>query len=254
MVYNLLLIPIITGYFILTNSSFFKYNSQRTTRSRILFESLTIGLFTIGVGFLIRTCIDLYCPKINNFLFEYLSKVPIEKPMYFWTFLLSCFICISVFIILELIIFRFYSNRDAIAWAVNKNGNELERLVKDSVLSGTTIQVTLSSGKVYIGFCEETPIPQKTNYLTISPILSGYRDAQKKLIITTDYFKVVEDFIKKIEKDEGVLLDEITLNTDIVIKQDEIISAGIYEQDIFDMFNKPKPKVKPKPKPKPKVS
>jgi len=27
------------------------------------------------------------------------------------------------------------------------------------------------------------------------------------------------------------------LNTDIVIKQDEIITASIYEQEIFDKFN-----------------
>jgi hypothetical protein len=58
------------------------------------------------------------------------------------------------------------------------------------------------------------------------------------LTITTNYFKVIDEFIKDIEVQEGIELEKITLNTDIVIKQDEIITAGIYEQEIFDKFNK----------------
>jgi hypothetical protein len=140
--------------------------------------------------------------------------------------------------ILEICIHYFYSKNDSVVWAVKKNGDELETLLKDSALNGQTVQLTLSNHKVYIGFCEETPIPQKTNYVSISPILSGYRDpVTKKLTITTDYFEVVEEFIKDIEEQKGLELEKITMNTDIVIKQDEIITAGIYEQEIFDKFN-----------------
>lgn len=239
MPYNLFLIPIIAGYFILTNSSLLKYNSQRLTRSRILFESILIGVITIGVGFLFRTIIEIILPKFIPYLVKVLNVIPFEKSDYFWTFFFSCILAIILFLILELIILHFYSKNDAIIWAVKKNGDELETLLKDSALNGQTIQLTLSNHKVYIGFCEETPIPQKTNYISISPILSGYRDPKtKKLTITTDYFEVVEEFIKDIEKKEQVELEKITLNTDVVIKQDEIITAGIYEQEIFDKFNK----------------
>lgn len=241
MPYDLFLIPIITGYFILTNSSLLKYNSQRLTRSRILFESILIGVVSIGVGFLIRTTIEIIFPKLIPFLINSFSVIPFEKSDYFWTFLFSCLIAVVFFLVLELIILRFYSKNDAIIWAVKKNGDELETLLKDSVLNGQTIQLTLSNHKVYIGFCEETPIPQKTNYVSISPILSGYRDPKtKKVTITTDYFEVVDGFIKDIEEKEQVELEKITLNTDVVIKQDEIVTAGIYEQEIFDKFNKKK--------------
>jgi hypothetical protein len=237
--YNLFLIPIIAGYFILVSSSLLKYNSQRLTRSRILFESILIGVITIGIGFLIRTSVEICFPKIVPYFLEKLKIIPFEKSDYFWTFFFSCLLAILFFIILEICILYFYSKNDSVVWAVKKNGDELETLLKDSALNGQTVQLTLANHKVYIGFCEETPIPQKTNYISISPILSGYRDPKtKKLTITTDYFAVVEEFINEIEKQDGVELEKITLNTDVVIKQDEIITAGIYEQEIFDKFNK----------------
>jgi hypothetical protein len=227
------------GYFILTNSSLLKYNSQRLTRSRILFESILIGVITIGIGFIIRTVLQNIYPNIIPYFLNKLNKVPFEKPDYFWTFIFSCLLSIIFFLFLEACILYFYSKNDSVVWAVKKNGDELETLLKNSALNGQTIQLTLSNHKVYIGFCEETPIPQKTNYISISPILSGYRDPKtKKLTITTNYFKVIDEFIKDIEVQEGIELEKITLNTDIVIKQDEIITAGIYEQEIFDKFNK----------------
>lgn len=239
MTYNLFIIPIITGYFILTNSSLLKYNSQRLTRARILFESILIGLLSVGIGFILRGFLDLISPKITFWFYNTLEFIPFKQPAYFWTLIFSCLLSVALFVILEICVLKFYSKDDAIIWAVNKNGDELETLVKDSALNGQTIQITLKNDKVYIGFCEETPIPQKTNYLKISPILSGYRDKEtKKLVPTTDYFQVVQDFMDEIKVKEGVELEEITLNTDIVIKQDEIITASIYEQEIFDKFNK----------------
>lgn len=122
--------------------------------------------------------------------------------------------------------------------SVDKNGDELEQLLKKSDLEGETLLLTLKNDKVYIGFCEETPIPKKTNYLSITPILSGYRKKEtKELVITTDYLKVVEKFIKDTELSEGKEVEEITLETDIIIKQDEILTASIYKQDVYDAFN-----------------
>ncbi|MEN1785808.1 MAG: hypothetical protein AAGF77_11800 [Bacteroidota bacterium] len=50
---------------------------------------------------------------------------------------------------------------------------------------------------------------------------------------------MVEDFINDIEEKEGVALDEISLNTDIIIKQDEILTASAFDQEVFDKFNAP---------------
>ena len=239
MPYNLFIIPIITGYLILTNSSLFKYNSQRLTRVRILFETIVIGVLSLGFGFLVRGLIELIPFNIIIQIYQFLDLIPFRQPDYFWTLLFSCFLALLVFTIIELYIKKYYSKDDAIVWAINKSGDELETLVKDSVLNAQTIMLTLKNNKVYIGFCEEIPIPQKTNYLKLSPILSGYRDSEtKEFKPTTDYFEVVEEFIKEIEHKEGIKKEKITLNTDIIIKQDEILTASIYKQEIYDKFNK----------------
>lgn len=257
MPYNLFLIVIITGYFILTYSQLFKYNIQRLSRERILFESILVGLIIVIGGFLVRVIFDLITfNKAIPFLLEYLNRLPIEKPKYFWTFIVASFLSLLVFKIINIVIVKYYPLNDQIIRAVNKNGDEIEKLFKDSAIKGNLIQVTLKNDKVYIGFCEEIPIPKKTNYLVLCPYLSGYREKDtKQFIITTDYKKVVDTFISDIKEKKGEEVQQIKLNTDIIIKQDEILTAGIYDQSIFDKFNDSKPKSekskrgrKPKPK------
>lgn len=241
MPYNLFLITIIAGYFILSYSQLFKYNIQRFSRERILFESILAGFLIIVSGFILRVVFNfITCGKIIPFLLHYLNKFPIEKPLYFWTFIFSSLISIFLAWFSNWMIVRYYSKNDQIIRAVNKNGDEIEKLFKDSAINGNLIQVTLKNDKVYVGFCEEIPIPKKTNYLKLSPYLSGYRHKDtKQLTITTDYEKVVDEFIAEIKETTGEDVDKITLNTDVIIKQDEILTATVYEQKVFDKFNKP---------------
>lgn len=98
MPYNLFLIVIITGYFILTYSQLFKYNNQRLSRERILFESILAGLLIVVGGFTVRIIFDfITCNRGIPFLLKYLKKLPIEKPQYFWTFIFSSFLSLMVF-------------------------------------------------------------------------------------------------------------------------------------------------------------
>ncbi len=233
MPYNLLLLPVIVGYFILIYSHYFKYNTQRLTQNRILFESVSVALLIIVFGFLLRTVVELIFPELTAFLVKQLEFVPIKKVDYFWTIFFSCTIALIAVYVTNIYLLWRFKEFQLIGWAVDKNGDELEKLFKRSVVEASFIQVTLKNDKVYIGYSEIIPIPQKTNYLILTPILSGYRDDRKQLHITTDYFKVVEEFLEKLDSDEK----SVTLNTDIIIKQDEILTACIYEQEIFNKFN-----------------
>lgn len=236
MPYNLLLLPVIAGYFLLVYSIIFKYNTQRFLQNRLLFESVFVGIAIIFFGFIIRTFIQFFKPNWISNTLEFLKVFPIKKVDYFWTILFSSLITIILVPISNFIIGKFYYNNEPIGWAVDKNGDEIEKLFKRSGIEGILIQITLKNNKVYIGFSEIIPEPQKTNYLTLTPIVSGYRDSEtKKLTITTDYFSVIEEYINSLERNR----QEITLNTDVIIRQDEILTAGIYEQEIFDRFNKP---------------
>lgn len=162
MPYNLFLIVTITGYFILTYSQLFKYNIQRFSRERILFESILAGFLIVVGGFIFRIIFDfITCGKVVPILLEFLNKLPIEKPLYFWTFIFSSLISILLAWFTNWVIIKYYPKNDQIVRAVNKNGDEIEKLFKDSAINGYLIQVTLKNEKVYVGFCEEIPIPKK---------------------------------------------------------------------------------------------
>lgn len=236
MPYNLLLLPVIVGYFILIYSHYFRYNTQRLTQNRIIFESVSVAIIILTFGFLLRTVIEYTFPKLITWLILELKIIPINKVNYLWTVVFSCLTSIILVVITNTYLLWRFKKSQLIGWAVDKNGDELEKLFKKSVDEALFIQVTLKNDKVYIGYSEIIPIPQKTNYLTLTPILSGYRDDKKQLYITTDYFSVIDDFLKGLDNNE----ESITLNTDVIIKQDEILTAGIYEQAIFDKFNTPK--------------
>ncbi len=236
MPYNLLLLPVIVGYFILLFSYYFKYNTQRLAQNRIIFESVSTALIIVSVGFLLRTVVEIIFPKLTPAVVSFLKVIPIKKVDYLWTVVFSCLIAIILVWLSNIYILWKYKKNEPIGWAVDKNGNEIEKLFKRSAKEALLIQITLKNDKVYIGYSEMIPIPQKTNYLVLIPVLSGYRDKEtKQLKITTDYFEVIQDFFDGLDKERG----QITLNTDVIIKQDEILTAGIYEQEIFDKFNKP---------------
>jgi hypothetical protein len=234
MPYNLLLLPVIVGYFILIYSHYFKYNTQRLAQNRIIFESVSVALLILTVGIIIRALLEAVFPEFTPGLIEKLKFFPIKKVDYFWTIIFSCLIAIIFIALTNLYLLWKFEKFQLIGWAVDKNGDEIEKLFKQSVDEALFIQITLKNDKVYIGYSEIIPIPNKTNYLILTPILSGYRDEKKQLHITTDYFKVVDEFLEKLDKKEK----SITLNTDVIIKQDEILTACIYEQNIFDKFNK----------------
>jgi hypothetical protein len=234
MPYNLLLLPVIAGYFVLVYSSFFKYNTQRFLQNRLLFESVFAGIVILFFGFILRTILEILKPNWIVNIVNYLKIIPINKVDYFWTVLFSSLLIILLVPLSNLIIRWFYKNNEPVSWAVEKNGDEIEKLFKRSVDEGILIQITLKNNKVYIGFSEIIPEPQKTNYLILTPMISGYRDSEtKQLKITTDYFKIVDHYISKLDDKN----ESFTLNTDVIIRQDEILTAGVYEQEIFDLFN-----------------
>lgn len=100
------------------------------------------------------------------------------------------------------------------------------------------VLITLKSDKVYIGYCEQTPNPLNKQYITITPILSGYREKEnKKMVITTDYFEAVSEFCKVSEA--GVENeDDYIVKTDTVLKVDEILTATVFDYNMYKIFNK----------------
>ena len=130
MPYNLLLLPVIVGYFVLIYSSLFKYNTQRLTQNRIIFESVSVAVIIVSAGFIARTIFELFFPKATPAIIEFLKVIPINKVDYLWTVIFSCFLTILLVFISNYYIKKKFKKDEPIAWAVDANGDEIEKLFK----------------------------------------------------------------------------------------------------------------------------
>ncbi|MCB0744917.1 MAG: hypothetical protein KDC67_13500 [Ignavibacteriae bacterium] len=239
MPYNLFLLPLAAGYLILVKFVLFKYKYQRLSSQRLLFSSIITGIFAISISFLIRAFVNLICPNLIQNIYQNLYNFfQLEEERYLWT---SGFCFLTAIILTYLgnwIIIKLKGKAYPLVKAIEKEGDEIEQLFKDSAITGELMQITLKNDKVYIGFTDILPEPKKTNYLKITPVLSGYRNPiTKRLKITTKYFKVLEVYLSDCPKFD-------IYDIDISIKQDEILTANIYDQNVFDMFNKKRKKKK----------
>lgn len=232
MPYNLLILPLCGGYFILLNFVYFKYRYQRLSSQRILFNSIIAGVFLICFTFVVRFAVEGLYPDLISVLYNNLSNTFNISIEHFWSAVASFFIAVILTGFLNTVIGIFFGVKKPIGYAVRKYGDEIEKLFRHSAKTGQLMQLSLKSNKVYIGFANNIPVPKETNYLKIIPVMSGYRDANSKILhITTEYLEVIDDYISDQPKFD-------ISNMEISIKQDEILTAGIFNEQLFALFNK----------------
>ncbi|MDT0651148.1 hypothetical protein [Autumnicola edwardsiae] len=158
------------------------------------------------------------------------ENVSITHIDYLWTSIFSFVIAIFFTLFGNLLIVLIIGYDRPISFAVKKYGDEIEKLFRRSAKTGELMFLSLKSNKVYIGFTDIIPVPKETNYLKITPVMSGYRESESKILrITTEYFDVLDIYMA-----ENPKFDRYDI--DISIKQDEILTAGIYDQDVFDLL------------------
>lgn len=224
MPFNLLLFPLVGGYYFLITFKLYKYRFQRLDNQKLLFNSVIAGAFLLLSAFIITIIFISLSPELAT-IFK--RNFPLQLP-YFGTALLSFFLGLSVPHIGNF----FVNEKKAISDAIKKNGNELELLFESSFSKEHLIQLTLKNSKFYIGWVKALPIPQQSNYVQFLPAFSGYRDGEsKQMIFTTQYLDVYATYVQ-----EGEVIDLKTM-TSFVIKIEEIISANLFDMDMYERFN-----------------
>lgn len=91
------------------------------------------------------------------------------------------------------------ARRLRMSWLVKLNfatiTDPLESLLSSSLVNGEAIQVTLSTGKVYVGYVLEAPDPDlPTKFIKLQPLMSGQRGANGQVEYTTFYDKILMEF------------------------------------------------------------
>ncbi len=189
MPYNVLLLPLLAGYLLASWFRYARFYTSRQSGQRLIFVSSLFGLGLLVLSFAIIILLNRYYPSIGEL---WRSYVPFP---YVGHGTLSLLLSV-VFAVLG----NFFSDENrALQWAMSRSSTDsMERLLYRAATTSTPVQLTLKSGKIYIGHVARVPPirGRADEYLEILPILSGYRETETHNIrYTVDYIDIIMSII-----------------------------------------------------------
>lgn len=233
MPFNLWILPIISGYYLITTFVYLKYTYQRLTPQQLLLRSIIWGISLFVLVYLLRIIFTVFFPDVPDKIYSYFYTLPITPVPFLLTSLFTFIFTLLVTNILNLFLVwvNYFNRAKPVEKAVDMFGNEVEKLFKDSATKNYLVQLNLKNNKVYIGFIAKIPPPKQSDYYELLPVLSGFRDdSTKKLNITTDYSNALNKYQSDLDKYSS-------FNMNILVKADQILSARAFDPDIFSEFN-----------------
>lgn len=107
----------------------------------------------------------------------------------------------------------------------------IEQIYAHSLDCGVPLAITLKNGKVYIGYSVATsPLPDvERKWLTLFPLLSGYRDDKSKLELPTNYAQTYGEINEKTPQEALELINQFR----VVLSFGEIVSIQAFNVDFY---------------------
>ncbi|WP_375579960.1 hypothetical protein ABWH96_02445 [Marivirga tractuosa] len=222
--FDLLLLPLLGGFWFLNIFNYTKYYHQRIERQRLIFNSSIVAIFLSALGLLI----DGFFPEVNNLLS---NLVPFNYSGFNQSLLI--FLISPVFAILLNLIPR----RFLLQLAINKHGDQIENIFWESLIqkndNDKLLMITTNFNKIYVGYVKTIQKPIGDSFVTLLPYFSGYRNKDtQELEITTDYFSIIKKMI------EDKKLDEIDKKLGVTLHKSDVTLVSKFDQSVFDRFNK----------------
>ena len=223
---NLFLLPLISGYYFTHHYIPRQVYSERLEGHRLIFDSTLFGLLFLFLSYTIVFLITKCWPSA---LYYWSLYVPYDK-------LGTAILSLLIGLISPHLLNRIVDKKKQAAKVISEIGTELEKLVLHAIHHTKLVSITLTNGKVYIGFMAKSLEPkQQKRFITILPTLSGYRDVEtKKLHITTKYDEVYQKIAKGDIDIKG--LDDSDF--EIIIPVSEILTANIFNVELYKEFQK----------------
>lgn len=227
----ILIIPLTGGYFILSRSVLFRRRYETLSSQKLIFDSTIYGIFLLFGTYIFRQIIYYFCPQFFNSLDAFIRKFFFPHyAMLLGTALISFIFAISITYFINFIFERARRENLILINSIIKYGDELERFLLEATLNDKIISISLSNNKVYIGYAITSREPQKTNYVEILPLASGYRETENKILWLTTKYEAVIDAIKNKK--------ELPYNNfKIVMNQNEIIATSFFDPEVYDKFH-----------------
>ena len=218
---GLLLVSAIAGYWLLTTSNLTRYSAARSSGYHIFFRSSFSGVCLFGLSYLLLSLLYHACPR-NEFPWSDLSPD---------TFTDAVILSFLWGVALPSLFNLFYSNDDGAARAARNAGDAIESLIAESFDERKLVEITLKSGKSYVGLATAIPISTQADAdVSLIPYASGYRDRDTQdLRLTVNYAPTLRRV-----RDKELDLDYSDFR--IAIASSEIVSARFFDFEVFRQF------------------
>lgn len=188
MPFNLLLLPLLGGFYFLHALNYTRWRSPRLDGQRLIFESALVAVVLAAAGWL--SCRTL--TQVGWIRSAWDSWAPAGIP-YLGSGIMSLAWGLALPHTFNWLLNRTgrLDDRTAQSRAIAKHGNYLIRLLHSAALEEKPVMLTLDTRKVYIGIVSDAPnLEPHETYVAISPMLSGYRDSNtQELRLSTDYLR-----------------------------------------------------------------
>jgi len=223
---NLLVFPLLGGYIFLINFNPTRFHFQRLDRQRLIFHSAIFGVISLVLSIVIVRALNAFWPELSGIIYAYLRfHIP---------FLLTSFGSFLLPVVLSFVLNWFFKKEKGLKKAIEATGTQLELLIKTAIDNKDLVCFSLKSGKVYIGYPSILTVPNRSRYIVMFPILSGYRDDAHLIKLNTHYLRAYDKYIKD-EKE----VEDLT-GFRVVLPIEEIISARRWYLKLFKNFKESK--------------
>lgn len=220
---NLLLLPLLGGYWFIHHFNFTRFRSQRLDGYRLLLESSLVGV-ALAILARVATLLLAAIPGLER------AWMRFSPPFsYSGTALASLLLGGAFAFVANLFLERtgLLTRRAAQYKAIRLYGNELLRLFHTAQNQERAVTLTLDNRKVYIGLIAAAPnLEPHEGFIGITPFYSGYRDKDTlEVRLTVDYIPVYE---------RGAL---DASESEITIPISSIRSAGFFNESAWVAFS-----------------
>jgi hypothetical protein len=218
MPWNVLLLPLLAGYFFCTDCNWAKFKYRRADGNRLVFASALFGVIFLGASVIIVYSLcylaspgsrpDVWIRLwIKHNPFPHLGKSVLALGLsYVFTKTVNIF-----------------SSEDEAKSKVLKDEYETFELLLGSAVDQTKpLLISLSNQKVYVAFALDR-LRLDRKQLSVLPLWGGYRDKDTKgVVFTTDYAAIYES-----------IPEERRADFQLVIPAETVTSATLFDRDVW---------------------
>ena len=244
MPFNLLLLPLIGGFVLLSHWNLTVFFAKRLDKERLLFYSSLVGAVLLCISFGVSILAVSYpawpgCHYLLKLRYWWAWNTPPFEYSGITTFALLLGVLGAP--ILNRWPFSLLWDKDEMgARAVRGYGGPLENLLLKAMNEEKYVMVTLNSGKVYIGRVTVALAPEDDRSFELLPIKSGYREGDKqRLELTTHYDEVFRQIFDGGESDPF----EAVADFGVIIPVKEVVSATLFRPDLYAKYFPHRPKL-----------